>query len=221
MNRASNRTLKTLPRRPRNEKGVRNVRRKVGLLAGAAGTFVLAALGTGCLFGDEPEAPPEIPAMTEPKLVLANVEHAFNERDKDLLHDCVQADFIFYFDAGDVGQKPPGSEYRIPESWSKAEFMGACSNMFDKAYRISLSVPRDKIGKPKEGVTYFVAEKIPLDILVMVDELNGYQADRGYCDFEFAKQADGKWLMVKWRDHTGGGYADSPATLGRILALYY
>jgi hypothetical protein len=198
------------------------VRRKAGLLVGAAAsTFVLAALGTGCLFGDEPEEPPEVPAMTEPKYVLAHVERSFNERDKDLLNECLQADFTFYFDPGDVGQNPPGSEYLIPESWSKAEFTAACGNMFDKAYNISLSIPRDKIGKPKEGVTYFDVKKNPLDILVMVDELNGYLADQGYCDFGFGQQADGKWRMANWYDHTGAYNGDTPTTLGRILALYH
>jgi hypothetical protein len=198
------------------------VGRKAGLLVGAAANaLVLAALGTGCLFGDEPEEPPEVPAMTEPKYVLANVEHAFNERDKALLGDCLQGDFTFYFDPGDVGQNAPGSEYRIPESWSKAEFMAACRNIFDKAYTISLSIPRDKIGKPKEGVTYFLVEKNPLDILVMVDELNGYQANQGYCDFGFGQQANGEWRMANWHDYTGAHNADEPATLGKILALYH
>jgi len=191
------------------------------LVGAAASTFALAALGTGCLFGEEPEEPPEVPTMTEPKYVLANVEHSFNERDKELLDDCLRADFTFYFDAGDVGRNPPGSEYRIPESWSKAEFTAACGNMFDVAHSISLSIPRDKIGKPKEGVTYFVVEKNPLDILVMVDELNGYRADRGYCNFGFGRQADGRWRMVNWYDHTGADYGDGPSTLGKILALYH
>lgn len=198
------------------------MRRKAGLLVGAAAsTFVLAALGTGCLFGNEPDEPPEVPAMTEPKYVLANVERSFNERDKNLLDDCLQTDFTFYFDAGDVGRNPPGSEYHIPESWSRAEFTGASANMFAKAYSISLSIPRDKIGKPKEGVTYFDVKKNPLDILVMVNELNGYQADRGYCDFGFGQQADGQWRMVNWYDHTGADYGDGPSTLGKILALYH
>jgi hypothetical protein len=198
------------------------VRRKAGLLvAAAASAFVLGAFGTGCLFGDEPEEPPEVPAMTEPKYVLANVEKAFNERDEDLLNECLQADFKFYFDAGDVGRNPPGSEYLIPESWSKGEFTAACGNMFDKAYSISLSIPRDKIGKPKEGVTYFDVKKNPLDIVVMVNELSGYQANQGYCDFGFGRQADGKWRMANWYDHTGADYGDSPATLGKILALYH
>jgi len=190
------------------------VKRKAGLLVGAAAsTFALAALGTGCLFGNEPEEPPEVPAMTEPKYVLASVEKAFNERDKDLLDDCLQADFTFYFDAGDVGRNPPGSEYLIPESWSKAEFTGASANMFDEA--------RYKIGKPKEGVTYFDVKKNPLDIVVMVDELNGYRANQGYCDFGFGRQAGGQWRMVNWYDHTGADYGDRPTTLGKILALYH
>ena len=63
----------------------------------------------------------------------------------------------------------------------------------------------------------------------MVDELNGFIADKGYCNFEFQRYegAGGKkyWRLTGWWDRTSQGYDEhpgvAPTSLGRVLALYY
>jgi hypothetical protein len=63
----------------------------------------------------------------------------------------------------------------------------------------------------------------------MVDEVNGFIAEQGYCDFEFVKvlrKTDPAWWhMTYWYDWTATA-PDSkppiqPASLGMILAFYY
>jgi len=62
----------------------------------------------------------------------------------------------------------------------------------------------------------------------MVDEVNGFIADTGYCDFEF-EQYRGKefqkfWRLTKWWDNTSFG-ADAypgvaPQSLGKVLTVF-
>jgi hypothetical protein len=100
--------------------------------------------------------------------------------------------------------------------------------MFRKAYRISLSIPTGRVGTPGENETKYKAENISISLLVMIDELNGFIADNGYCNFEFERyeSAGGKkyWRLTKWWDRTSQGYDENPGargeSLGKILALF-
>jgi hypothetical protein len=101
--------------------------------------------------------------------------------------------------------------------------------MFDRAHRISLRISTEGIGEPAPGQTTYRAENVTISILVMIDELNGYIADQGYCNFAFERYegAEGKklWRLTKWWDNTAVYYdanpGISPTSLGRVLALYY
>jgi len=98
-----------------------------------------------------------------------------------------------------------------------------------KAYSIKLLIPTSQIGTPGENETKYRAENISINLLVMVDELNGYRADRGYCNFAFesytSEAGKKRWRLTGWWDFTSGGYdentAIAPGSLGRVLALYY
>ena len=76
--------------------------------------------------------------------------------------------------------------------------------------------------------TKYKAENISISLLVMIDELNGYRADIGYCNFEFERyeSAGGKkyWRLTGWWDRTSSGYDKNPgvepASLGRVLSLF-
>jgi len=62
----------------------------------------------------------------------------------------------------------------------------------------------------------------------MVDELNGYMADQGYCNFAFESYTSeaGKkfWRLTGWWDRTAvpadGRTGLAPTSLGRILSLF-
>jgi hypothetical protein len=138
-------------------------------------------------------------------------------------------DFVFYFDPADVGQNPPGgSQYIIPESWTYTEFWQAAGNMFELAYSIELTIAAGDAGAPGEGAETYTVENLPIYILVMVDELNGFIINPGYCDFAFEKylntNGEGRWRLTGWWDKGYGNFdgaaGAAPASLGTILALY-
>ncbi len=189
----------------------------------------LALFGLACSDEEEPAPPPKHFEPSSPVNVLKNVELSFNHRDVNLLSAMLGPGFVFYFDPRDVGQSPPGgSEYIIPESWSRAEFLKAVANMFDKAYSISLSIETDNVGKPRPEATEYYVEDVRTELLVMIDELNGYIGEDP-CAFEFesylTENRDKYWLLTTWQD--GARYFDhepapgAPTTIGRILAFYY
>ncbi len=192
-------------------------------------SVAVAVLLLAC--GEEEGVTPRVPDRVEattPAGCLENVEIAFNQRDVNLLKAMLSESFVFYFDPRDVGQTPPGKTYIIPESWSYTEFWHALDNMFDKAYRINLSIPTGTVGTPGENETTYRADNVTLSLLVMVDELNGFIADNGYCNFEFERYeaAGGKkfWRLTGWWDRTSQGYDEypgtSPASIGKIFALF-
>ncbi len=192
-------------------------------------SVAVAVLTLAC--GEEEGVTPRVPdrvEATSPANVLKNVEISFNQRDVNLLKAVLSENFVFYFDPRDVGSSPPGSQYHIPESWSYTEFWHALNNMFDKAYSINLSIPTGRVGTPGENETTYRADNISLSLLVMVDELNGFVAEAGYCNFEFERyeSAGGKkyWRLTKWWDRTSQGYDEypgtGPASIGKVLALY-
>jgi hypothetical protein len=159
---------------------------------------------------------------------------SFNQPDIGLLKAMLNESFVFYFDPRDVGQSPPGKHYPIPESWSYTEFWNALNNMFDKAYSINLSIPTGRVGAPGENETTYKAENISISFLLMIDELNGFIADQGYCNFEYCnfeferyEGAGGKkyWRLTGWWDRTSPYYDENssadPTSLGRLLALFH
>jgi hypothetical protein len=193
------------------------------------GVIVVTALALAC--GEEEGITrPRIPVTNPvyPADVLENVETSFNQRDIDLLKKCLSPAFVFYFDADDVGQKPPGKEYEIPTSWSYTEFWEVAYNLFGRAYSVNLWIPTGGIGTPGENEATYEADNVKISLLVMVSELKGYIADNGYCNFAFEvyynEQKEKRWRLVGWRDFTSV-YADAapglePASLGKIMAMY-
>jgi len=198
--------------------------KKVIIASVAVGVLTLAC-------GEEEGVTPRQPDRVEPTTpanVLKNVEISFNQRDVNLLKAMLSTNFVFYFDPRDVGKNPPGSHYVIPESWSYTEFWQALNNMFDKAYAINLSIPTGRVGTPGENETTYRADNISLSLLVMVDELNGFIADNGYCNFEFERyeSAAGKkyWRLTGWWDRTSQGYDEfpgvTPTSFGKVIATF-
>jgi hypothetical protein len=175
-----------------------------------------------------PTPTPEPTGAESPAEALEAVELSFNERAIKVLASALSENFVFHFDPRDVGQRPPGSEYVIPESWSYTEFWQVLNNMFRRAYSINLAIPTGSVGTPGENETTYKAENVRISLLVMVDELNGFIADGGYCNFEFERydSASGKkfWRLTGWWDRTSeffDGYPGvGPTSLGRILALF-
>ena len=188
----------------------------------------VAVLTLAC--GEEEGVTPRVPdrlEATSPANVLKNVAISFNHRDVNLLKAMLSTNFVFYFDPRDVGNSPPGSHYRIPESWSYVEFWNALGNMFSQAYSISLSIPTNRVGTPAENETKYKADNVSISLLVMIDELDGFIVDGGYCNFEFERyEAAGKkyWRLTTWWDRTSQSYDEypgaSPASIGKVLALY-
>jgi hypothetical protein len=168
------------------------------------------------------------PVLTGPANVIENVEMSFNQRNIDLLKKCLGPAFVFYFDPRDVGQSPPGSQYIIPASWSYTEFWSVVNRMFERAYSVSLRIPSSQIGTPKPGEDRYEAKNVSVSLLVMVDEYNGFIADRGYCNFAFGthynEQKEKRWCLAGWWDFTSsyadGAPASMPFSLGMILAMY-
>lgn len=188
----------------------------------------LALLGLAC-FKEEPPPAPTHFEPSSPVNVLKNVEISFNSRDVNLLKAMLSEGFVFYFDPRDVGRRPPGvSQYVIPESWTRAEFLRAAANMFKKAHRISLSIGTGNVGEPRPEETEYRAENVPAELLVMIDDLDGYLA-YGASTFEFERylaEGGGKhWRLTEWQDR--GRYYDersaalTPSTIGKVLAVFY
>jgi hypothetical protein len=185
-----------------------------------------AALLASC--GEEeirPVPPPQDPVEG----ILKSVEIAFSQQSIRYLETVLAPDFVFYFDPDDVGLHPPGSQYIIPASWSRAEFKAAAVNMFTHAYSISLTINTSAVGEPGPNETTYLAEDVTIRLLVMVDKLSGFIAEQGYCDFAFKcyeREAGNKvWRLTKWWDNTAVYYDAKPGisstSLGRVLALYY
>ena len=174
-----------------------------------------------------PRGPERLEATT-PVNVLKNVATAFNQRNTGLLKDMLSPDFLFYFDPADVGHHPPGRKYVIPDFWYYDEFWTAVDNMYILAYSVSLEVPTGGVGTPAETATTYQAEEVSLTLRVMVDELSGYLADEGYCDYAFesytGKEGRKYWRLTGWWDHTAvyeDGYPGrEPASLGGVIASF-
>lgn len=170
-----------------------------------------------------PPPPPSWPDLKSPANVLRTVAVSFNSRDIDLLIKSLSSNFVFYFDPRDVGRKPPTNNYLIPESWPDEWFWNAARNMFNEAYSINLSINTNRVGEPEPEENTYRADNVDLVLLVMVDEVNGYVADGGYCHFEFEKYNDEQgrylWRITKWWDKTEGG-GEAPAGVERVPLRY-
>jgi hypothetical protein len=181
---------------------------RAGFVTAAAAAAALIL--TGCPFSPPPpiEEKPA-PEMTTPAYVLENIAYAYNHRDINLYKEALSSTFVFYFDTRDVGKNPPGSTYIIPESWSYTEDWQATNKMFQYAYNISLSIPTGRVGEPTPEENTYRAENISISLLVMIDELNGFIAEGGYCNFEFEKykneQSQDRWRLKAWWDRTSQG----------------
>jgi len=195
--------------------------------------LLAAAVALAALSCEEtPTEPPPNPPLANisPANVLGNVEISFNRRDLEVLKSALSRNFVFYFDPDDVGQSPPGSNYIIPESWTYTDFTGAVANMFENAHSISLQINKSAVGTPGENETTYKAENVTINLLVMIDELNGFRAgDYGYCNYAFERY-DGEggkklWRLTGWWDRTAQPRGDAfaggaPTSVGRVLALY-
>jgi hypothetical protein len=192
------------------------------------GVALIALLALGCFEGEVTTPEETYPEPTSPVNALKLVAISFNQGKVELLKPELSPDFVFYFDPQDIGRSPPGSQYVIPEWWSYTEFRHATKNMFDKAYSINLSITTSGVGTPGENETTHKAENIKISLLVMIDELNGFIADGGYCNFAFERYETEKgkkyWRLTKWWDRTSGSFDEypgtSPTSLGRVLAMY-
>ena len=191
--------------------------------------MALALLALAC--GEESVTDPKVDYRalpSSPANVLKNVERAFNHRDVNLLRAMLSENFVFYFDPDDVGQQVPGGGYVIPESWTRAEFISAVGNMFHKAHAISMEIDHNRVGVPDPEATTFIAEEVNVQLLVMIDEINGYIGE-GLSDFEFekyrAKSGACYWHLTKWWDNSAYPYDKNtcvvPASFGKVLALFY
>ena len=188
----------------------------------------LALLGLACFNEEESTPAPKQFEPSSPVNVLKNVELSFNRRDANLLEAMLGPGFVFYFDPRDVGQNPPGRQYVIPESWTRTEFLIAAANMFEKAYSISLSIETDNVGEPRPEETAYYVENVPVELLAMLDELNGFIAQSA-STFEFERYlAEGggkRWRLTEWQDrgdyYDGAPAVGSPSTIGKVLALFY
>ncbi len=193
----------------------------------ASVTVALLTLACGGEEGVTPRVPDRL-EPTAPANVLRNVEISFNQRDVNLLKAMLSPNFVFYFDPRDVGKNPPGSTYIIPESWSYVEFWNALQNLFNHAYSINLSIPTGRVGTPGENETTYRADNITLSLLVMIDDLNGFIVDHGYCNYEFERYegAGGKkyWRLTGWWDRTSEFFDEypgvTPTSFGKVLALF-
>jgi hypothetical protein len=194
--------------------------------------LVLASLlaPTACeeMYDPPGPPPPRRPDLTSPTNVLKTVEISFNECNIDFFKSTLGPNFVFYFDPRDIGRKPPTNNYLIPESWSKEWFWNAAHNMFNEAYSINLSINTNRVGEPEAEENTYEAENVGISLLVMIDELNGYIADGGYCNFAFesypTKERKKNWRITNWWDRTapvnGKSNGIESMSLGRILATY-
>jgi hypothetical protein len=157
------------------------------------------------------------PLGNTPAQVLEALERAFQERDAELLDGLIDTEFTFHFDPKDVGKQV--GDYTIPAMWGREETLAACGNMFTEAYSIDFLVVTKNTGEPDDGATEFTARNIQVTLLVMVDSMNGAQAD-GFCDFGFVNDDSAgydDWTIIDWWDRTSEGLW----SLGLILVQYY
>ena len=166
------------------------------------------------------------PGGNSPAYVLELVEESFNRRAVSVLDGVLSDDFIFYFNPNDVGDTI--GEFVIPASWGREDHMAACSNMFDLVYSINSIIDTTDVENPEEGATTFDANQVPVQVLVMVDSVNGF-ATHGFFDFKLVYDDSAgydDWKVSEWYDDTPTGSstgllsATGIPSFGAILAMF-
>ncbi len=190
--------------------------------------IIVSALVLVALVSCDDEIVTYTPDLSSPYGIMVELEYCFNHNQEDGIIKRMDAvlspDFVFYFDPENVGDYV--GDYEIPVFWTKTEMMSAVRNMFNQAHSIALQIPilyggEDAFGKPDEGETTFTRTNVSVNLLVMVDESEGYQA-AGFCHFEFTKDGSGNWPITIWWDRTAMVLLTTGATsLGEIFALFY
>jgi hypothetical protein len=184
--------------------------------------IALLSVLVGCDEGTiEPPPPPY-----EIIRIIECIEDSFMARDIDDLKHRIHSDFAFYFDPEDVGEEV--GDYIIPESWVRDDFISAVGNMFDMAYSIDISIDTSVIDDPLTDDNAYNATYVPIDLLVLVDQVNGYMA-QGTCTFElrseYNQNSEKRWYVTAWRDYTSpevsGGRGITPFSFGEILVRFH
>jgi len=183
---------------------------------------LIGLFASGCGSGSAPPTTGPLPILgpDTPAMVAYNLELSFNKRDTNLYKQCLSPNFTFIFNPAEVGEVV-GDGYIIPESWGYEEDWSATQNMFIEAYDISFQILENDIGEPADGATTYLAEDIPINLLVMIDPDNGFLA-QGTCDFRFETyESNGKtyWRIKDWWDGTGGKTLE-PASIGYIKTYF-
>jgi len=181
-------------------------------------------LGCGVTVIDPPPEPP--PTLSNPAGTIELIEEAFSNADIGELDKGFTAGFTFHFDEDDVGKQV--GEYTIPESWTSDDFFYALDSMFSDAYAVNAEFSTSNVGNPGLDDTVFVADKVLINFIVMVDPVTGYWA-KGAVTFEFTAEYNEKnekeWLVTAWRDFTAsagsGGRNVEEVSFGEILAMFY
>lgn len=179
------------------------------LFASAVGLLTVVAL-VQC-FSEPGNGEPVIwyPDFETPFQCLSNLKYTYDHfRDEPNIIDkyklVLDPQYVFYFDPEDVHTWV--GDYQIPTSWTYEEDWEATNNMFNLAYSIALEIPiltqgEEYFGTPGEEDTKFTRNNVTINLLLMVDEINGFQA-AGFCDFEFIKNENGEWHLSVWTDRT-------------------
>ncbi len=182
------------------------------LFASAVGLLAIVAL-VQC-FSEPGNGEPVTwyPDFETPFQCLSNLLYTYEHyRDEPNIIDkyklVLDPQYVFYFDPEDVGTWV--GDYQIPTSWTYEEDWRATKNMFNLAHSIALDIPilnqgEEYFGTPADDATVFPRNNVTINLLLMVDESNGFQAT-GFCDFEFAKNENGEWHLIVWWDRTASG----------------
>lgn len=80
--------------------------------------------------GKPEDPPPPFEDLTQKEHVLINLQRAYNQRVYNEYNKLLDADFVFFFDLGDVG----GNGGTIPEQWTREAELNATANMFNPNY---------------------------------------------------------------------------------------
>jgi len=188
--------------------------------------ILLISLALAVLFGVAcKEATTPLPVVDytpeTPEECISSLEKSFNDHDITLYKAMLSSNFTFYFNQADVGTDVDG--FIIPASWGYEDDWTATEDMFTQAYDISMQLPEGDIGTPPEGATEYTVENISISLLVMIDETNGFIANKGTCTYTFEKVSDSGdeyWVIKDWRDFTYARKGIKSVSLGMIKALW-
>ena len=201
--------------------------------------LLLVLLLSGCdadpIRPEGPQAPTFVP-LTSRSAVLNNVEVGWNKRRADKIDDLLDANFIFFFAAGDVG----GS---IPSSWDRAEELATTEALFTsntapsptgpvcRAVRIDLLYDDTLVWDPvvpasAPSETWYTATMFYTFTFEMEPD-NTFIAQNGAKAEFTVRQVGEEWRLVEWRDlgstivaTSSGAEADQSTTWGGVKALY-